>query len=91
MLNYGISKESIVGTKAINSLIMQLTKLVSYGFFGVLTIEIASYGTALGFGAVFGVILARDHLKKISVYQFRKYTLMIMLICGVILLIKASL
>ncbi|MGB1801406.1 MAG: sulfite exporter TauE/SafE family protein, partial [Gammaproteobacteria bacterium] len=31
MLNYGLEKEKLVATKAINSFVMQLTKLISYG------------------------------------------------------------
>jgi uncharacterized protein len=46
MLSYGLEKESLVGTKAINSLVMQMTKLISYGLFGALSIQIVSFGAA---------------------------------------------
>ncbi len=67
MLSYGLAKERLVGTKAINSFIMQLTKLISYGAFGALSVQIASYGVILGSGAVIGVFLARKHLENIDV------------------------
>jgi uncharacterized protein len=89
MLSYGLEKEKLVGTKAINSFVMQLTKLISYGTFGALSIQIAGYGIALGIGAVFGVFLARKHLANINPAQFRQYTLLLMFICGVIMLFKA--
>ena len=89
MLNYGLEKEKLVATKAINSFVMQLTKLISYSAFGALTLEIAGYGVILGVGAVLGVILARNHLKNIDITQFRQYTLILMFICGVLMLIKA--
>ncbi|TNE77747.1 MAG: sulfite exporter TauE/SafE family protein, partial [Gammaproteobacteria bacterium] len=41
MLNYGLEKEQLVATKAINSLALQLTKLLAYTGFGVMTLEIA--------------------------------------------------
>lgn len=89
MLSYGLVKERLVGTKAINSLIMQLTKLISYGAFGALSIQIASYGIVLGAGAIVGVFLARNHLENIDIMQFRQYTLALIFICGIAMLIKS--
>jgi uncharacterized membrane protein YfcA len=89
MLSYGLEKEKLVATKAINSFVMQLTKLISYGAFGALSIQIAGYGFALGLGAVLGVFLARKHLENIDVAQFRQYTLLLMFFCGVAMLVKA--
>jgi len=43
MLDYGITKKYLIGTKAVNSLIMQVTKLISYGFFAVFTIKMGAY------------------------------------------------
>ena len=89
MLDYGITKECLIGTKAVNSLIMQITKLISYGFFGVFTIQIGVYGIALGCGAIIGVFLARNHLQNIRPTRFKQYSLAIMFFCGFIMLIKA--
>lgn len=89
MLNYGLKKERLVGTKAINSFVMQLTKLLSYSAFGALSIEIAGYGIILGLGAVIGVFLARKHLENINATQFKQYTLALMLFCGFGLIYKA--
>jgi len=89
MLNYGLIKEPLIGTKAINSLAMQLTKLISYGVFGVLSIEVTGYGVILGAGAIVGVLLARKHLENIDLMQFRQYTLALMFFCGTGMLFKA--
>ena len=89
MLSYGLVKERLVGTKAINSLMMQLTKLISYGTFGILSLEIAGFGSALGTGAIVGIFLARKHLQNIELSHFKNYTMAIMFICGVVLLIKS--
>ncbi|MDX2464549.1 MAG: sulfite exporter TauE/SafE family protein [Porticoccus sp.] len=89
MLNYGLEKERLVATKAINSLVMQLTKLISYTGFGVMTLEIGGYGLIIGIGGLIGAWLASRHLKKIDPSRFRSYTLILMPICGVLLLIKA--
>jgi uncharacterized protein len=89
MLNYGLEKEHLIGTKAINSLVMQLTKLISYSAFGALSLQIASYGIVLGVGATVGVFLARNHLCKIDTLQFKRYTLALMFISGIVMLYKA--
>jgi uncharacterized protein len=89
MLSYGLEKERLVGTKAINSLVMQVTKLISYGAFGALSIQIASYGAVLGTGAILGIFLARKHLVNIDAIQFRQYTLALMFFCGLLMLFKA--
>lgn len=89
MLNYGLEKEALIATKAINSLIMQVSKLIGYGIFGALTIDIGIYGVAIGLGAVIGIYLAKKHLLSINEDRFRQYTLILMPLCGVALIIKA--
>lgn len=88
MLNYGLKKEQLVGTKSVNSLAMQLTKLTTYTIFGVLTIQIAIYGILLGMGAIIGVFIARQHLFNIDHERFRFYTMLMMFVAGVLMLIK---
>jgi len=90
MINYGVTKEYLVGTKAINSLFMQITKLITYVYFGVFTIQVVNYGAVIGCGAIIGVFLARNHLKKMNMEQFRKYTATIMFFCGIVMLFKAG-
>jgi len=88
LLNYGLKKEQLVGTKSINSLFMQLTKLTTYAIFGVLTVQLAIYGILLGIGAVIGVFYARHHLFKIDHERFLFYTLIMMFIAGISMLLK---
>ena len=89
MLNYGLEKEQLVATKAINSLVMQLTKLIAYTGFGAMTLEIGTYGLVIGIGGSIGAWFASNHLKNINPSRFRLYTLILMPICGVLLLSKA--
>ena len=44
---------------------------------------------AFGIGAVIGIYLAKNHLQKIDIHQFRYYTTTIMFFCGVIMLVKS--
>lgn len=91
LLNYGLEKEQLVATKAINSLALQLTKLVGYASFGFLTLQVGFYGVIIGVGGAIGVWCARHHLRNIDGNRFRRYTLVLMPICGVVILIKAML
>lgn len=89
MMRYGLLKEKLVATKSVNSLAMQLTKLLSYGGLGLLTMEVGVYGLILGLGATLGVYLARNQLHSIAVQQFRQYALAFMFVSGITLFIKA--
>ncbi len=88
MLSYGLEKEQLVATKSLNSLVMQLTKLIAYGMFGTLGWQVGIYGLLLGSGAMLGVYIAREHLLSIHLERFRNYTLTIMAISGVLMLVK---
>lgn len=88
LLSYGLEKEHLVGTKSVNSLVMQFTKLATYTLFGALTSEIVLYGVLLGIGAIAGVYIARHHLFNIHPERFRAYTMLMMLIAGFLILGK---
>ncbi len=88
MLNHGLTKEHMVATKSLNSLLMQLTKLLTYGGLGVLTVQLGLWGITLGLGAVVGVYFARHHLLRIDIQRFRHYTMTIMAISGILMLFK---
>ena len=88
-LNYGTEKEALVATKAINSFVMQLCKLIVYASMGVLTQQVSHFGLALGAGAIVGTYMGKQHLLNIDSQRFRVYTLVIMQIAGFSLLIKA--
>ncbi|WP_444911588.1 sulfite exporter TauE/SafE family protein [Microbulbifer sp. PAAF003] len=89
LLNYGLEKESLIATKAFNGLLMQLVKLGTYITFSAVSLELAFYGVAAGLGGIIGVTLAKRRLNQISFKKFRKYTLLVMFLCGLVLVIKA--
>lgn len=88
-LNAGITKEELVGTKAANSFFLGIAQISSYTFFGLLTAELWIYGIALGIGATFGNLIGKQLLTKMSSLLFRKLVIIIMVISGILLLIKA--
>lgn len=88
-LNAGITKEELVGTKAANSFFLGIAQISSYTFFGILTTELWIYGITLGIGATFGNLIGKRLLAKMSNQLFRKLVILIMVISGILLLIKA--
>lgn len=90
-LNSGITKESLIGTKAANSIFLGFAQVSSYTFFGLLTTELWIYGISLGIGATIGNLIGKKILVNISSITFRKLVIVIMVISGILLLIKAVL
>ncbi len=86
LLNYGLRNNALVATKAANSLLMQITKIFSYGLFGALDPRLFGYGLVLGIGSVGGVLLARRHLHRITTDRFTLYTLSLIAIAGAFML-----
>lgn len=82
LLNAGIDKESLVGTKAAQSFFLGIAQIGSYAFFGLLTDELWVYGIAMGLGAIVGNLIGKWLLQRMSKLAFRKWVIVIMVISG---------
>lgn len=89
LLNAGIEKEALVGTKAAQAFFLGIAQISSYAFFGLLTRELWIYGIALGLGATLGNLIGKRLLETMSSLAFRKWVIAIMVISGFALLGKA--
>ena len=89
LLNAGITKESLVGTKAAQAFFLGIAQISSYTYFGILTKELWAYGIAMGLGATLGNLIGRELLKRMSKLAFRKWVIVIMVISGIVLIAKA--
>ncbi|MDC7993800.1 sulfite exporter TauE/SafE family protein [Altibacter sp. HG106] len=89
MLNAGIDKEALVGTKSAQSFFLGISQIGSYAFFGLLSPKLWTLGIAMGLGAILGNLIGKWLLKRMSKLAFRKWVIAIMVISGVVLLIKA--
>lgn len=87
-LNHGTEKEGLIATKSVNSLAMQIFKLLAYGTFGVITFPITAWGLALGSGAVAGVLLAKKRVVDMSEERFRLLLYIFMPLSGGLILLK---
>ncbi len=89
LLNAGIDKEALVGTKAAQSFFLGLSQITGYTYFGLLNKELVLLGIALGLGATLGNYIGKRLLKRMSSKNFRQWVIVVMVISGVLLVIKA--
>ncbi|MGJ8664942.1 MAG: sulfite exporter TauE/SafE family protein [Patiriisocius sp.] len=89
LLNAGIEKESLVGTKAAQSFFLGLAQVGSYTYFGLLSTELWILGLALGLGAIVGNLIGKWLLQQMTKLQFRKWVIAIMVMSGLVLTVKA--
>jgi len=88
-LNAGLEKESLIATKTANSFFMGLAQLGGYAFFGLLEGSYWGYGIVLGAGAIFGNIIGKKMLGRISSEGFRILLLVFMVLSGCMLIYTA--
>lgn len=88
-LNYGVTKEDLIGTKAVNAFFVALVQLPSYAFFGKLYGEMWLMGLSIGLGAAAGNFLGKHWLKRISDRRFLQLVIILMLISGLVMIIRA--
>ncbi|HXP73678.1 MAG TPA: sulfite exporter TauE/SafE family protein [Stellaceae bacterium] len=87
-LNYGLLKEEMLATRAVNSLSIQVVKIASYWAFGVFSWPLVRHGLAAGFGAVVAVWVANAWLGFLTAHRFRQLAVLVMVLGGVMLLWK---
>ncbi len=87
-LNYGVQKETLIATKAVNSFLLAIAQLSFYTFFGSLYGNMWLYGLAIGVGASLGNYLGKMVLDKISDQIFRTILVLFMALSGIIILVK---
>lgn len=87
-MNFGVSKEELVATKAVNSFLVAIVQLSTYGFFGVLTADLWPYGLCIGLGAAFGNVIGKRWLAHMSEERFKQWVIAMMVISGVVMLVK---
>lgn len=89
LLNAGIDKEHLVATKAAQSFFLGMAQVGGYVFFGFLSKELWIYGIALGIGAIFGNLIGKRLLMRMSKRTFRRWLITIMVISGLIMIIRS--
>ncbi|MDX1462875.1 MAG: sulfite exporter TauE/SafE family protein [Marinirhabdus sp.] len=89
LLNAGIDKEELIGTKSAQSFFLGIAQIGSYAFFGLLTKELIWLGIAMGLGAILGNLIGKWLLQRMSKLAFRRWLISIMVLSGIMLVVKA--
>jgi len=85
-LNFGLTKERMIATASVHSLFIQLTKIATYGSFGLLSPASILEGIAAGAGAVVAIIVTRRWLNAFAETWFRRLAILLMFTSGLSML-----
>jgi uncharacterized membrane protein YfcA len=85
-LNYGLGREALLATRAVNSLVIQIAKLASYAAFGALTMPVHAHGVAVSLGGMLAVWVANPWLAWLGNRRFREAAVLMMVMGGVMIL-----
>ena len=85
-LGYGLSKERMIATKAVNQVCMHAVKIVFYCIFGVMTQHYFLYGLVIGIAAFPGNWIGRWVLTKMNDQSFRRLAFGFIAIAGMTLI-----
>ncbi len=89
-LQYGLTKEEIVATRAANEIILHLVKIVLYSLFGLITIKVVSIGVVVAVSAILSSLIMKWVLPKLSETLFKKIGYFAMVLSGFLLLSQSS-
>ena len=89
LLNLGLKKEALVGTKGAQSFFMGIGQITAYSAFGLLSDRVWLYGLCLGLGASLGNYIGKRLLYRISEKKFRQILIGYMVLSGVLLVYGA--
>ncbi|MFZ6050995.1 sulfite exporter TauE/SafE family protein [Halocola ammonii] len=87
-LNFGVTKESLIATKSVNSFFVAIVQISTYAYFDAIFGVFWGYGIALGLGATAGNLIGKRLLRKVSDKRFRQFVIIMMVISGVVMLVK---
>ena len=85
-LNYGLVKEELLATRAINIAVVHLVKIIAYAAFGSLSTNYMTYGLIIGLAAFPGNWLGKLVVEKISVQRFQQLVVSFVMMSGVFML-----
>lgn len=87
-LNFGVTKEELIATKAVNSFIVGMVQVSTYASFGLLSGKYFYFGLCIGLGAIFGNLIGKFWLSNISDKRFLQLVILVMFISGCVMLFR---
>jgi len=89
-LQYGLTKEEIIATRAANELLLHLVKIILYYLFGLLSLKVLAIGFTVAFSALLSTWTMKWILPKLSELLFRKIGYAAMVFSGVLMLSQSG-
>jgi uncharacterized membrane protein YfcA len=89
-LQYGLTKEEIVATRAANEMILHIIKLVLYASFGLVTSKVIGLGLAIAVAGLAASLFMKWGLQKISELFYRRVGYAAMVVSGVFMLTQSG-
>jgi uncharacterized membrane protein YfcA len=89
-LQYGLSKEEIVATRAANELLLHLLKIVLYTLFGLLSSHVMYVGLIVAASAILSTWSMKWILPLLSDHLFKKIGYTAMVVSGMMMLSQSS-
>lgn len=85
-LGYGLEKEAMVATKALNKTTLHIVKLISYLSLGALDQTYLGYGLMMGMAAIPANWLGKQVLQRMTSEQFRQMVFALVAVSGCLML-----
>ncbi|MDA0265366.1 MAG: sulfite exporter TauE/SafE family protein [Cyanobacteria bacterium] len=85
-LSYGLEKEAMVATKALNKTALHIVKLISYLGLGALDHTYLGYGLLMGMAAIPANWLGKQVLQRMTSEQFRQMVFALVAVSGCLML-----
>lgn len=85
-LGYGLEKEAMVATKALNKTALHIVKLVSYLSLGALDQTYLGYGLLMGMAAIPANWLGKQVLQRMTSEQFRQMVFALVAVSGCLMI-----
>lgn len=89
-LQYGLTKEEVIATRAANEIVLHLVKIVLYFLFGLISHKVIYIGLVVAISAIFSSIVMKWILPHVSEVSFRKIGYASMVCAGVITLTQSG-
>lgn len=89
-LQYGLTKEEIIATRAANELLLHLVKIILYFLFGLLSLKVLAIGLIVALSALLSTWTMKWVLPKLSEMVFRKIGYAAMVFSGVLMLSQSG-
>lgn len=89
-LQYGLTKEEIIATRAANEIVLHLIKIILYFLFGLLVMRVLFFGLVIALSAIISSWSMKWMLPKLSEGLFKKIGYFAMIFSGFFMLTKSS-